>query len=184
MDECLQGLEEYQIFKLNTHVTVGSFALVMMAELLMNIWICYVFYHQDKQVRHLLLPQRYKRRNVKNAIDFFCHMLHFVLEILLTLFVILGSRISRPKTAEKDGLESFFNWPVESFLWLSYYVYPRPWSKSWDQLWQEFHSPFQLWEIVGRMIHPLSIQVGLNISLLLNGAKTGIFSTWKWKQVP
>ena len=107
MDECLQGLEEYQIFNLNSPVTVCSFALVMIAELLMNVWICYVFYHQDKQVRHLLLPQRYKRRNVKNAIDFFCHMLHFVLEILLTLFVILGSRISGPKTVEKEKLSEW-----------------------------------------------------------------------------
>ena len=35
-------------------------------------------------------------------------MLHFVLEIILTLFVILGSRISRPKTAVKRWIGIIF----------------------------------------------------------------------------
>ena len=105
MDSCLQGLEKYKIFvHPSPRVVIFSLALVVVAELLMNVWICYIIYQQDKEVRYLINHKRYQRRNMKNAVDVFCHMLHFVLEILMTLFIILGTKASGPQTIEKEKL--------------------------------------------------------------------------------
>ena len=65
MDSCLQGLEEYKIFVTQSpSLVIFTLALVVVAELLMNVWICYIIYKQDKEVRYLINQRRYQRRNM------------------------------------------------------------------------------------------------------------------------
>ena len=63
-----------------------------MLETSLHLYLSYFLYQQDKQVKHMIMAESYRRRNMKNAIDLAGQMVRFFFEILVVVFSLIGSR--------------------------------------------------------------------------------------------
>ena len=73
---------------------------------------------QDRQVKGMLTATAYKKRKVKNAIDFVGHLVHFVFEVLVMLFT--GVLLSLLQKFFFQGL--FFVTPITNFTLITVYI--------------------------------------------------------------
>ena len=95
MDQCFAPLENLKVFDLDLRFGIAFLGFITILEMTLNMNISYFIYQKDKHVKSLLNPKRYKKRNVKNAIDFTGHLIHFLFENLTFLiFSILGKQVA------------------------------------------------------------------------------------------
>ena len=93
IDFCWEGLNQMKVLE----APKGLFALAPLAcflEATIHIYLSYFLYQLDKRVKHMLPQESYKRRNMKNAIDLAGQMLRFFFEMLLLVFIFIGSQES------------------------------------------------------------------------------------------
>ena len=65
----------------------------------LHLYLSYFLYQQDKQVKHMIMAESYRRRNMKNAIDLAGQMVRFFFEILVVVFSLIGSHRPSAGTA-------------------------------------------------------------------------------------
>ena len=85
IDFCWDGLDKIRVLD----PPRGTFYLLPLGCLLetsLHLYLSYFLYQQDKQVKHMIMAESYKRRNIKNAIDLAGQMMRFFFEILVVVF--------------------------------------------------------------------------------------------------
>ena len=108
MDQCFEPLENLKVFDLDLRFGIAFLGFITILELMLNMNISYFIYQKDKHVKSLLNPKRYKKRNVKNAIDFTGHLIHFLFENLTFLIFSILGEASGPKSEEKSVVAEIF----------------------------------------------------------------------------
>ena len=108
MDQCFAPLESLKVFNLDLRFGIAFLGFITIMELMLNMNISYFIYQKDKHVKSLLNPKRYKKRNVKNAIDFTGHLIHFVFENLTFLIFSILGEASGPNSEEKSIVSEIF----------------------------------------------------------------------------
>ena len=93
IDFCWEGLNQMMVLEPPKGI-IALAPLACMLETTIHIYLSYFLYKQDKQVRHMIPEESYKRRNIKNAIDLAGQMLRFFFEMLVLVFILIGSQES------------------------------------------------------------------------------------------
>ena len=91
IDFCWKGLDKIRVLD----PPKGNFYLLLLGCLLetsLHLYLSYFLYQQDKQVKHMIMAESYRRRNMKNAIDLAGQMVRFFFEILVVVFSLIGSQ--------------------------------------------------------------------------------------------
>ena len=91
IDFCWQGLEKIRVLD-PPRGTIYILPLACSLEASLHLYMSYFIFGEDKQIKHMIPAESYRRRNVKNAIDLAGEMLRFLFEILVVVFALIGSR--------------------------------------------------------------------------------------------
>ena len=98
IDFCWDGLENIRVLD-PPRSTIYLLPLGCLLETSLHLYLSYFLYQQDKQVKHMIMAESYRRRNMKNAIDLAGQMVRFFFEILVVVFSLIGSHRPSAGTA-------------------------------------------------------------------------------------
>ena len=84
IDFCWQGLRKIRVLD-PPRGAIYILPLACSLEASLHIYMSYFIFGEDKQIKHMIPAESYRRRNVKNAIDLAGQMLRFMFEILVVV---------------------------------------------------------------------------------------------------
>ena len=114
IDQCYEPLQEMKVIETNSNRFLFLVVTMSVVELCIYINLSLFIYQQDKVVKHMLPPSRYKTRNRRNAIDFSGHFAYFIIELLTSVFFMLGETGSKSKT--KSEVQESIGLVISHFL--------------------------------------------------------------------
>ena len=98
IDFCWKGLDKMRVYEPSSNIILFFLVSGCSLELAIHLYLSYYLYQSDKQVRHMIPSESYKRRKMKTAVDLAGQMLRFVFELLILAICAIGGQNPHPES--------------------------------------------------------------------------------------
>ena len=98
IDFCWRGLQKVRVFEPSSNIFSCFLVSACGLEVIIHLYLSYYLYQSDKQVRHMIPSESFRRRKVKNAVDLAGQMLRFFFELMVLAVCLIGGQNPHPES--------------------------------------------------------------------------------------